>query len=82
VSDGASSENARTDRIVRMANQIAASVPDPSRAADQTAAHLLTFWAPVMIADLLEAARQEPERVSPTVHAALSTLRPTEVPHR
>jgi len=81
VSAPAAPQDARTDRIVRMANQIAASVPDPTRAAEQTATHLRTFWAPVMIVDLAEAARREPEQVSPTVRAALATLTPTAGSH-
>lgn len=64
------------DRLVRMANQIAASVPDPSHADEQTAAHLKGFWAPSMIAALIVVATDEPDRVDPAVHAALSRLRP------
>jgi hypothetical protein len=65
----------RDDRLVTMANQIAANVPDPARAAEQTAAHLRTFWAPVMIEDLAAIAAEQPERVTAAVHEALSTLR-------
>jgi NADH-dependant formate dehydrogenase delta subunit FdsD len=65
----------RDDRLVAMANQIAANVPDPARAAEQTAAHLRAFWAPVMIADLAAIARRTPDVATPAVHAALSTLR-------
>ena len=59
---------------MQMANQIAANVPDQQRAAEQTATHLRSFWAPVMIDDLRAEAGQEPEQVSPAVHAALATL--------
>lgn len=65
----------RDDRLVAMANQIAANVPDPARAAEQTAAHLRTFWAPVMIDDLAAIAHDQPDVVAPAVREALSTLR-------
>ena len=54
----------RDDRLVTMANQIAANVPDPEHAAEQTAAHLRTFWAPVMIEDLAAIAHVRPELVA------------------
>lgn len=66
----------RDDRLVRMANQIAASVPDPSRADELTAAHLRGFWAPSMIEALAVVATDDPDRVDPAVHAALARLRP------
>jgi hypothetical protein len=64
-----------------MANQLAANVPDPARAAEQTAAHLRTFWAPVMIDDLAETARGNPSAVTPPVHEALAALRPEGASH-
>ena len=66
----------RTEHLIRMANQIAANVPDQTRAAEQTAAHLRAFWAPVMIADLAAAAREQPDLVVPAVREALATLAP------
>ena len=71
----------RDDRLVTMANQIAANVPDPARAAEQTAAHLRTFWAPVMIDDLVAIARDSPELVTPAVLQALAALRPVGASH-
>lgn len=41
-----------TARLVDMANQIAMSVPDRDRAAEETAAHLRAFWTPAMIRSL------------------------------
>lgn len=35
-----------------------------------------TFWAPVMIADLAAAAREQPDLVAPAVRDALATLTP------
>jgi hypothetical protein len=74
-------DTARVDRMVRMANQISVSVPDARLAADETAAHLRAFWAPVMIDDLADVARREPERLQPAVRAALALLRPVETAH-
>ena len=71
----------RDARLVKMANQIAASVPDPARAAELTAAHLRTFWAPVMIDDLAAIAHDSPEAVSPAVRDALAALRPEGASH-
>ncbi len=76
-----SADAVRLDRIVRMANQISVSVPDARLAAEETAAHLRTFWAPVMIDDLDELARREPERLQPAVLSALALLRPIEAAH-
>jgi hypothetical protein len=64
-----------------MANQIAANVPDPAHAGEQTAAHLRAFWAPVMIDDLAEFALGDPSAVTPPVHEALAALRPEGASH-
>ena len=64
------------DSLVKMANQIAANVPDQSMAVDQTVTHLRSFWSPAMIDILARHARTEPDSVSATVHAALDILRP------
>lgn len=71
----------RDDRLVAMANQIASNVPDPAHAAEQTAAHLRAFWAPVMIDDLAAIAHVRPERVTPAVREALAALRPEGASH-
>ena len=71
----------RDDRLVTMANQIAANVPDRAHAAEQTAAHLRTFWAPVMIDDLVAIVHDSPDAVVPAVHEALSALRPEGASH-
>lgn len=71
----------RTEHLVKMANQIAANVPDPANAAQQTATHLRTFWAPVMIDDLVAIAHDSPDAVAPAVHEALSALRPEGASH-
>jgi hypothetical protein len=63
-----------TERLVRMANQIAASVPDRDRAAEETAAHIRSFWAPSMIDDLLVEAHRYADRLSPVASEALTIL--------
>ena len=63
-------------KLSRMANQIAANVPDPARAADVTANHLRMFWAPAMVDDLAAAMGDDPDALVPAVHAALAALRP------
>ena len=68
-------------RFVRMANQIAMSVPDRARVPAQTAAHLRAFWPRPMIDDLADYAQQHPDDVLPDVHAALEALIPEEIPH-
>jgi len=66
----------RTTTLVKMANQIAVSVPDQAAAIDQTAAHLRMFWTPTMIDTLAEHLDDQPESVSATVREAVRTLRP------
>jgi hypothetical protein len=66
----------RIESLVKMANQIAASVPDQGVAVDQTVTHLRSFWSPAMIDILARHAQTEPESVSRTVHSALDILRP------
>ena len=62
-------------RLAKMANQIAASIPDAGRSAEQTAAHLRAFWTPRMIADLGRVARADPDGLRADVHRALALLR-------
>jgi NADH-dependant formate dehydrogenase delta subunit FdsD len=59
-----------------MANQIAASVPVQSRAAELTAAHLRNFWAPSMIDELHAMVLRDPDLVTEPVRHALGELRP------
>jgi len=62
--------------LVRMANQTAANVTgtDPSEAAGAVAAHLRTFWSPVMRGDLARLAAQGQAPLRPEVLAALALL--------
>lgn len=58
-----------------MANQISRNVPDQAHAAQQTAAHLRTFWTPAMIAALADEVRTDTSDVRPEVTAALALVR-------
>jgi formate dehydrogenase major subunit len=62
------------DRLIAMANQIAASVPDRERAAEETAQHLTAFWPRAMIEELQSSAAQDAGQVSPVTRAALGLL--------
>lgn len=63
-----------TQRLVDMANQIAANVPDRANAAQQTALHLRTFWAPSMRDSLAAYATDHPEVLSPEAREAVAML--------
>ena len=64
-------------RLVDMANQIAMSVPDRGRAAEETAAHLRAFWTPAMIRALDDHATAGQGDLSAVVVDALDMLRGT-----
>ena len=66
-----------TARLVDMANQIAMSVPDRDRAAEETAAHLRAFWTPAMIRSLDERAATGRSGLRAEVTDALALLRGT-----
>jgi len=68
-----------TASLVKMANQIAASVPDQGAAVDQTAAHLRLFWTPTMIDTLAAHLHDHPGSVSAPVREAVRQLRPEQV---
>ncbi len=71
----------KSEPLVKMANQIAASVPERTRVPTLTAAHLRKFWAPVMIDTLDARVRDEPDAVSADVREALTILRPDGARH-
>lgn len=64
--------------VVRMANQIALNVPDRANAAQATATHIRTFWAPSLIEDLQALVAANPTCVNDIVLAALAELNPIE----
>ncbi len=71
----------KPEPLVRMANQIAASVPGRDDVAAETAAHLLRFWTPAMIDLLGGHVRAHPGTVGPDVAEALAILRPGGARH-
>ncbi len=64
--------------VVRMANQISLNVPDRANAAQATATHIRTFWAPSLIKDLQALVAVNPTCVNDIVLAALAELNPIE----
>jgi hypothetical protein len=68
----------RPEPLVKMANQIAASVPVRADVPAETAVHLRKFWAPVMIDILATEVNDNPGSVSIDVRNALAILRPKE----
>lgn len=61
--------------LVKMANQIAANVPNRSEVAEQVATHMRSFWTPEMRSDIEEIERDYPADLVPDVHVALEILR-------
>ena len=63
--------------LIRMANQIASNYAhhQPEQAASEVAAHLKSFWAPSMRAELIAYVDADGAGVDPVVVAALSRLR-------
>jgi formate dehydrogenase subunit delta len=66
-----------TEPLVRMANQIASNYAHhpPEQAATEVAAHLRSFWAPAMRAELTEYADDGGTGVDPVVVVALDLIR-------
>ena len=64
------------DRLIYMANQIARNFAslDDDRAAAAVRDHLVKFWDPRMKRRILDAARDQPDRFSPIVAAALASM--------
>ena len=60
--------------LVKMANQIASNVPNRSDIAGQVAAHMRSFWTPVMRREIIEIARNHPDALAAEVHDALDQL--------
>ena len=67
VSESSVQHQSSVEHLVKMANQIAASVPAPTPEARiaSAAAHLKRFWTPAMLAKLKEHARQHAGDLSP-----------------
>lgn len=62
-------------RLVAMANQIAANVPNRDAVAEQVAHHLQQFWTPPMRRELHTLAENEPDTFDVAVLNALALER-------
>jgi formate dehydrogenase subunit delta len=70
------------DKLVRMANQIAANNdygPDADKIAATVADHLTRFWTPEMRAAVIEGHRRKILDLSPTAARAVEKLVPVKV---
>ena len=65
-----------TDRLVYMAHQIARNLAPmgEERAIVALSEHLNSFWDPRMKAQILKIAREQPEKLSSTVAAAVAVI--------
>jgi hypothetical protein len=61
--------------LVKMANQIAANVPNRAEVGEQVATHIRTFWTPEMQREIQGIEHDYPEELVPDVHTALEILR-------
>lgn len=68
-------ENGETDRLVSMANDIAANLSFHADADERIADHIRRFWAPRMRRLLLEYVDAEGGGLSPEMTGALERLR-------
>ncbi len=59
-------------RLVAMANQIAANVPNRDAVAEQVAHHIQQFWTPPMRRELQTIAKNEPDTFDVAVLNALA----------
>lgn len=68
------------DKLVRMANQIAAFFASKPKAEGVVgvAEHINKFWEPRMRAELFAVHAAEPERLHPLVAEAMEAVRPVE----
>jgi NADH-dependant formate dehydrogenase delta subunit FdsD len=69
------------DKLVRMANQIAANFdygPDKEHVAASTADHLKRFWAPSMLAAVIEGHRKRLIELTPLAARAVEMLAEAE----
>ena len=62
-------------RLVAMANQIAANVPNRDAVAEQVAQHIQQFWTPPMRRELQTLAENEPDTFDVAVLNALALER-------
>jgi hypothetical protein len=65
----------RQEHLIKMANQIAHSVPSRDDVSGQISQHMRQFWTPGMRELLAQIAKDTPEQLSAEVHAALDAMR-------
>ena len=64
----------KQEHLIKMANQIAHSVPTRDDVSGQVSQHLRQFWTPGMRQTLREIAAENPDRLIEDVHTALRSL--------
>ncbi len=64
----------KQEHLIKMANQIAHSVPTRDDVSGQVSQHLRQFWTPGMRQTLREIADENPDRLIEDVHNALRSL--------
>lgn len=76
VSEASSQHHSSVHHLVKMANQIAASIPaaNPEAHIQNAAAHIKRFWTPAMIAKLKEHAQHGAGDLSPEAVGVVAAL--------
>ena len=64
----------KQQHLIKMANQIASSVPTREEVPAQISAHMRQFWTTEMLQTLREIAAETPDLLSEDVHSALQSL--------
>ena len=64
----------KQEHLIKMANQIAYSVPSQDDVSGQASQHLRQFWTSEMRQTLREIAAENPDRLIEDVHTALRSL--------
>ena len=64
----------RQQHLIKMANQIATSIPTREDIPGQISAHMRQFWTNEMLKTLCEIAAETPDILSEDVHSALQIL--------
>ena len=64
----------KQQHLIKMANQIASSIPTREDIPGQVSAHMRQFWTSEMLKTLSEIAAETPDLLSEDVHSALQSL--------
>ena len=64
----------KQQHLIKMANQIASSIPTQYDIPGQISAHMRQFWTTEMLKTLREIAAETPDILSEDVHSALQSL--------